>query len=220
MRSNRSSSKKARASNCRQAPQSGYVFAGWIGCTYTGPNTCEVSVEGPDTQVFAVFIKDGVEGPFPFGSHRLPRVPYGPAFPRVPSGPPGPPGPTGPTGPTGATGQNGATGPQGQTGAGGPQGAKGDTGAQGAQGPQGPAGPAGKVTCKVKQKGKKVKVTCTVKQAASSSKVAWKIMRGGKAQSHGHTTTNRLQQVIAGLPEGRYVLRVQSQRGGTPIAIG
>ena len=195
----------------------GYVFAGWIGCTYTGPATCEVSVEAPDTQVFAVFVKDGVEGPQGPTGPTGPTGPAGPGGPTGPAGPTGPGGPTGPAGPSGATGQSGATGAQGQNGPAGAQGAKGDTGAQGAQGP---AGPAGKVTCKVKQKGKKVKVTCTVKQTASSSKVSWKIMHGGVAQSHGRTTTNRLQQVIGGLPDGSYVLRVKGQRGGTPIAIG
>jgi hypothetical protein len=125
-------------------------------------------------------------------------------------GAPGSQGPKGDTGSPGAAGQNGATG------APGPQG---PAGAAGAAGPQGPAGPAGtvKVTCKMKGK---TKVKCTVSGAkASSSRVRWRLMQGGHARSHGATSTARLQRVLDGLPEGRYVLRVEGQRGA-PVQIG
>jgi hypothetical protein len=125
-------------------------------------------------------------------------------------GAPGSQGPKGDTGSPGAAGQNGATG------APGPQG---PAGAAGAAGPQGPAGPAGtvKVTCKMKGK---TKVKCTVSGAkASSSRVRWRLMQGGHARSHGATSTARLQRVLNGLPEGRYVLRVEGQRGA-PVQIG
>jgi hypothetical protein len=77
------------------------------------------------------------------------------------------------------------------------------------------------VTCKVKQKGKKVKVTCTVKTTASSSRrhLRWRLMRGGHAYSHGATSVRRLQSVFNHAPSGRYVLRVQGQKGGTRITV-
>jgi hypothetical protein len=112
------------------APASGSVFAGWLGCHHTGPTTCTVTVNGPETEVTAVFLAEG------------------------PQGPAGPTGPTGPVGAAGAAGANGKDGANGQNGAQGPQ------GPQGAQGPAGPAAKVTckvkgktkvKVTCTVKQ---------------------------------------------------------------------
>ena len=117
-------------------------------------------------------------------------------------------------GPPGENGKDGAQGPAGQNGAAGPQ------GLGGPPGPQGKQGPPGKVTCKVKQTGKKVKVTCTVKAGASSSRARWRLMRGGKTYSHGATKSGRLRLDLSNLREGRYVLRVQGQKEGTRIVIG
>ena len=61
------------------------------------------------------------------------------------------------------------------------------------------------MTCKVKEKGKKVKVTCTVKQSASSSSagsVHWRLIHGGHMISHGKTNVARLQRVLNDLPGG------------------
>jgi hypothetical protein len=74
------------------------------------------------------------------------------------------------------------------------------------------------VTCKVKQKGKKVKVTCKVKASASASKVRWRLMRSGHAYSHGTVRKGRLHLDLSNLRQGRYVLNVQGQR--TRIVIG
>ena len=76
------------------------------------------------------------------------------------------------------------------------------------------------MTCKVKQKGKKVKVTCKVKQTASASRLHWRLMRGGRAYSHGTAKAGRLQLNLSHLREGRYVLRIKGQKKGTAIAIG
>jgi hypothetical protein len=126
-------------------------------------------------------------------------------------------GGTGAAGANGAAGAQGAQGPAGQNGA---QGAQGPAGAAGAQGAQGPAGPAGKVTCVVKQKGKKVKVTCTVKASASSASVHWRLTRNGRVYGHGATRANRLRLSLGGLHPGRYQLRVQGQKGVTSIVVG
>ena len=78
------------------------------------------------------------------------------------------------------------------------------------------------MTCKVKEKGKKVKVTCTVKQSASSSSagsVHWRLSHGGHMISHGKTNVARLQRVLNELPGGNYVLRVQGQQHGTTIVV-
>jgi hypothetical protein len=122
-------------------------------------------------------------------------------------------------------GANGTKGPQGDTGAQGPggqNGAAGAAGKDGAQGPQGPAGaqgPPGKVTCRVKQKGKKVKVTCTVKTKASSSRLRWRLMRAGRSYSHGNVKHGRLKLDLSHLRPGSYVLHVQGQKGGTRIVV-
>ena len=158
-------------------PDSGAVFAGWIGCRHSGASTCETTIDG-ESEVTAVFLKNGVVGPI---------------------GPQGPQGTQGKTGPAGATGATGAQGAQGATGSAGVQGAKGDIGATG---PQGPAGPKGKVSCKVKGK----KVTCKVKYAKSSTQsLHWKLTRGGHALSHG-TTKGALRLDFSNLRAGRYTL--------------
>jgi hypothetical protein len=216
----------------------GYVFAGWLGCKYSGPGECEVTVEGPDTQVFAVFVKDGVEGPEgppgedgEDGEQGLPGEDGEDGAPGVP-GAPGPPGADGNDGLDGADGQDGsdgaagANGLNGQDGAAGPQGSE---GAPGAQGPRGKQGPPGKVTCKVVQKGKRVKVTCKVKanskskRAMKGKRLGWRLMHGGKAHAHGSTVSHnghaRVRLNTRKLDQGRYVLRVQGQRP-TVIAVG
>ena len=170
-------------------PNSGAVFAGWIGCRHTGATTCETTIEG-ESEVTAVFLKNGVVGP---------------------TGPTGPQGTQGKTGPTGAAGATGAQGAQGATGATGAQGAKGDTGATG---PQGPAGANGKVTCKVKGK----KVTCTVKYAkASTQSLRWKLMRGDHAISHG-TTKGALRLDLSNLRAGHYTLQAGGKSTSIVIA--
>jgi hypothetical protein len=173
-------------------PNSGAVFAGWIGCKHTGAKTCETTIEG-ESEVTAVFLKNGVVGPI------------------------GPQGPQGIQGIQGKAGTTGATGATGAAGAQGAQGAKGDTGAAGAQGPAGPQGPAGsngKVTCKVKGK----KVTCTVKYAkASTQSLRWKLMRGDHAISHG-TSKGALRLDLSNLRAGHYTLHAGGESTAITIA--
>ena len=202
------------------AAEEGYVFAGWLGCKYTSASECEVTVEGPVTEVTAVFLKDGIEGPEgPQGE----KGDQGEAGEDGAPGAPGAPGPQGPQGPQGSAGSDGAQGPKGDTG---PQ------GQQGAQGPRGKRGPAGKVTCKIRQKGKHVKVVCVLKTGNSSHKkrhgkrhhLRWRLMRGGHAYVHGWARVRHGRAPVhldAGhLRIGHYVLHVQGQRGGTRIVIG
>lgn len=184
-------------------PASGSVFAGWLGCKHLTATTCVVEVKaGGETEVTAVFLAEGAEGP------------------QGPQGGTGNTGPQGPQGATGAPGAAGATGAVGATGAAGPQGAKGDkgdTGPQGAQGLQGPEGRV-KVTCKVKQKGKKVKVTCTVKQGASASRVHWRLTKAGRTVRRGAARSNRLD--LGNLSPGRYQLHLAGRPGSTTIVVG
>lgn len=84
-------------------PKTGAVFAGWIGCKHTGATTCEVTIAG-ESEVTAVFVKNGATGP------------------------------TGPTGATGAAGAQGTAGAKGDSGAAGPAGAQGPAGPQGPAG--------------------------------------------------------------------------------------
>jgi DNA-binding beta-propeller fold protein YncE len=70
------------------SPAPGHVFAGWLGCKKTGASTCAVDVNG-ETEVTAVFLKDGAVGPS---------------------------GPQGETGSKGAKGDDGPQGPQGRPG--------------------------------------------------------------------------------------------------------
>lgn len=121
----------------------GYVFGGWLGCAHTGPGTCEVTLAG-DTQVFAIFLKDGVQGPAGPGGPTGPQGPQGPQGSTGPGGPSGPTGSDGPSGPAGATGPQGAAGAAGKDGAAGSQGPAGTPGATGPAGPKGERGPAGR----------------------------------------------------------------------------
>ncbi len=77
------------------SPAPGHVFAGWLGCKKTSANTCTVTIDG-ETEVTAVFLKDGTTGPS------------------------GPQGGTGAAGSNGAKGSDGAAGPQGPQGRQGP----------------------------------------------------------------------------------------------------
>jgi hypothetical protein len=183
-------------------PSSGAVFAGWIGCQHTGATTCETTIEG-ESEVTAVFIKNGVAGP---------AGPTGPTGPQGNPGATGPTGPTGPKGPAGPAGATGAQGAQGAAGANGAQGAKGDTGAQG---PQGPAGASAKVTCKVKGK----KVTCTVKysKSATTQSLRWRLMRGEYSIAHG-TTKGALRLNLSHLRAGRYVLHTGNKSTAIVVA--
>jgi hypothetical protein len=197
---------------------SGYEFAGWIGCKSTGETTCDVKVSGA-TEVTAVFLKGGTEGP---------------------PGPEGEPGEEGPAGAKGANGANGADGAQGAAGAAGEKGAAGangaagkdgapgPTGATGATGPTGPAGPAGKVvlvTCKTITKGKKKAKKCTTKlvsgtvkfTAASASARATLSRHGavfaaGTARRANGSMSLRLSPLRKLLP-GRYTLTLISGAG-------
>ncbi len=83
-----------------------YEFAGWIGCEPTSATTCTVQRD-KTTEVTAVFLKAGPQGP------------------------------AGKEGATGPEGKVGATGPGGKAGATGEKGASGPTGAQGPTGPAG-----------------------------------------------------------------------------------
>lgn len=192
----------------------GFVFAGWLDCPHSGPGECEVTVEGPMTEVTAVFIKDGVEGP------------------EGPPGPPGDDGEDGAQGPPGNDGQDGQDGEDGQDGSDGSNGRNGSNGVPGVpgvpgvQGPRGPAGPQGSIVCKARQKGKRIIVRCRVKannrsgKRANRSRVRWALMQGGKPQFRGKTSVRRLQRTInQRLPEGRYVLRLQGQRNGSFLTI-
>jgi hypothetical protein len=203
-------------------PETGYAFAGWLGCRHTGAGTCEITVNEAK-EVTAAFVKEGTDGSTgPAG----PTGPTGPTGPNGPTGPAGPQGPTGPTGATGPTGSAGATGANGAQGAAGPAGAKGDAGPAGAQGPTGPQGkqgPAGKVTVTCKMKGTK-KVTCTVKQSKSKSaqsrKVSWSLHRAGHIVSHGNGSPAHLQAVLNHLRPGQYRLHVAGQSGDVTIQVG
>jgi hypothetical protein len=72
----------------------GYEFAGWIGCTPISTSSCKVD-RAASTEVTAVFLKAGKEGPTGTGSA----------------------GATGPSGEKGVTGAQGEKGPAGPTGA-------------------------------------------------------------------------------------------------------
>jgi len=78
----------------------GYEFAGWIGCKPTSATTCTVQRD-KTTEVTAVFLKVGTQGP---------------------AGKEGATGPEGKAGATGPTGQKGAPGPTGAQGPAGPAG--------------------------------------------------------------------------------------------------
>jgi DNA-binding beta-propeller fold protein YncE len=118
----------------------------------------------------------------------------------------------------GTQGNAGPQGPAGSNGASGSQGTAGPQGPAGPQGLQGKEGPLGKVTCQVKQKGKKVKVTCTVKQDASASRAQWHLLRAGRVYRHGLARHGRLR--LGALRPGHYRLVVEGQKGATEIIVG
>jgi hypothetical protein len=201
-------------------PETGYAFAGWLGCRHTGSGTCEIAVNEAK-EVTAAFVKEGTEG------QQGQTGQQGPPGSQGPTGQTGAQGATGPTGANGATGAGGSQGPAGATGATGAQGgagSKGDTGAAGAQGPAGPQGkqgPAGKVTVTCKMKGTK-KVTCTVKQSkpAQSRQVGWSLHRSGHVVSHGSGSAAHLQAVLDHLRPGSYRLHLAGQSGDVTIKVG
>jgi hypothetical protein len=73
----------------------GYEFAGWIGCSPASATTCRVD-RSVSTEVTAVFLKAGKEGPM---------VPAGPAGEKGAGGAAGSQGPTGAQGPAGPAGK-------------------------------------------------------------------------------------------------------------------
>jgi len=191
-----------------EAPDPGYVFAGWIGCRHKSATECEVTVSS-EKEVSAVFLAEGVAGQP--GAPGAPGAPGGPGGPGAPGAPgvPGERGEIGFPGPQGPQGSQGPAGATGATGLGGPQGAQ---GAQGPQGPQGKRGPAGQVTviCTVKNS---KKVTCTVKtKKAGASSLRWTLRHKGHVLRHGRTTPRRLQRILNHLGDGRYVLWVNGAR--------
>jgi hypothetical protein len=188
---------------------SGYVLAGWIGCTPSGATTCEVTIES-ETQVTAVFIPTVTVTPVGLGegcANGGLKVESAGSEEFVCNGS------------DGTNGSNGASGAQGPQGPAGVNGKDGTAGAPGPQGPAGKQGPPGKVTCKVKQKGKKVKVTCKVKQpsSAGASRLRWRLTRHGRSVEHGTARRGRLRLGV--LPRGHYRLHVEG-RSTTDIVVG
>ena len=185
---------------------SGYVFVGWLGCKKVLASTCEVDVTG-ETEVTAVFLKEGKVGEEGKAGER------------------GSEGKEGPGGETGLTGPVGAKGAQGERGA---AGANGFNGAAGALGPAGPAGPAGKegppgkieiVTCR--KVGKKQKCTTktvsgTVSFTASSARATLSrhsvVYAAGTARdAHGNMSLRLIS--VRKLKPGRYTLTLISGTG-------
>jgi hypothetical protein len=220
-------------------PAAGSVFVGWLGCHHTGTFTCSVTVNGPETEVTAVFLAEGAPGaPGTNGKNIVATEITTAGLEGHCAGVGGVrvevEGESstrkyicnGTNGTNGTNGSNGATGPQGNPGSNGSNGAQGSQGPAGPAGAQGPAGPQGKrgpggkvkVTCKVK--GAK-KVVCTVQQpkASKSSALSWSLHRGKRTLSHGRTSARRLQAVLNHLRAGRYSLHVGGQ-GNTAIRIG
>ena len=173
-----------------EAPEAGYEFAGWVGCKFATATTCEVDLAAA-TEVAAVFLKAGAQGP------------------TGPTGPTGPLGPVGPTGPAGAAGPAGVAGPAGTN------------GKEGPAGKQGPPGKVELVTCKAtKVKGKSVQkctsklVSGTVKLTAAGATLSrnGSVYAVGAARlSHGRLSL-RLRP-LRKLPRGRYTLTLVSGSG-------
>jgi len=193
------------------SPEAGSVFAGWLGChPEAGEITkCTVTLEGPLVDVTAVFMAEGPEGP------------------------------------AGADGQNGANGQNGSDGAQGPAGLPGATGPQGPAGKvvckvrskgkklvvicNGTGSAPAKVVCQARRKGKRAFMVCRTKTAAknkagsSRRHVRWALMQGGKARKSGWAPARgghaRVRLNLNRLRRGRYVLRVQGQKGATRIVV-
>ena len=228
-----------------ETPSSGYVFAGWIGCTHKSATECELAVDA-EREVYAVFLEEGTEGApgetptitittFGAGEHGCPaggsdvNVELGGTHTHAyvcngkdgEDGANGAPGAAGPQGPQGPAGQNGSDGAQGPKGDAGPQ------GPQGAQGPRGKRGPAGRVVCRIRTRGRHVRVICRLKigrahnkrRHAKRHRVAWRLIQGGRAVRHGATSVRRLQRRLNRAPAGHYVLRIAGQ-GGRRIRLG
>jgi hypothetical protein len=83
-------------------PDSGYVFAGWLGCKHAEADTCEIAT--PTSEVTAVFVEQGTEGR------------------EGKEGSAGREGASGRVGPAGVAGQTGSPGPAGRPGKKGPAG--------------------------------------------------------------------------------------------------
>jgi Collagen triple helix repeat (20 copies) len=185
------------------AAETGYVFAGWLGCKHTGETTCEVDMTS-EAEVTAVFLKEGKEGTN------------------------GTVGPQGPEGEPGEPGKHGTNGTDGKEGPAGPVGAPGPTGATGSAGPVGPAGPAGKqgpagkvqiVTCQKvgkKQKCATKTVSGTVSVTARSARAT--VSRHGVVYAAGialstHGKTSLRFVSLHKLRPGHYMLRLISGSG-------
>jgi hypothetical protein len=173
-------------------PLEGYAFAGWRGCTSTGLDTCEVTINS-DMEVSAAFMPQLSVTPEPPGENCANggiMVQFGEGVEFICNGTDGSSGGNGAQGPTGSAGANGRDG------------------VAGPQGPRGPAGPPGNVTCRVHVKDKKVKVTCTVKSAAgaNASRVQWRLTRHGQVVKKGIARRGRVH--LGALSPGHYRLHV------------
>ncbi len=169
----------------------GYVFAGWLGCEHLIAENCEVDVTAQG-EVTAVFLKVGEKGEK------------------------GEEGKVGKEGPTGNEGKAGATGLTGEKGA---TGAQGPAGPAGAQGPAGPTGKVEVVTCTTK--GKKQHCTTktesgTVSFTTSSAHATLSrhgaVYAIGSAASVGGHLSLRLTP-LRSLRPGKYTLTLVSGAG-------
>lgn len=173
--------------------ESGYEFAGWIGCTKVSASTCTVDVTAA-REVTAVFLKAGKEGLT---------------------------GKEGSAGKEGAAGNEGKTGAAGSVGEKGPGGPAGAQGPPGAQGPAGPAGKVELVTCK-QVKGKQhcttKLVSGTVKLTTAGLAAQATLSRHGLVYAAGTARLARGHMSLRLLPirrlrPGRYTLTLISGTG-------
>ncbi len=172
---------------------SGYVFAGWLGCEHMIAEKCEVDVTA-QSEVTAVFVKQGTEGKE---------------------------GMAGKEGKAGATGAAGEKGANGAAGAAGPQGPAGTPGAQGPAGPAGPAGKVELVTC-TKVKGKQhctaKLVSGTVKFTTAGVAAQATLSRRGVVYAAGTARSARGRMSLRLLPvrrlrSGKYTLTLITGSG-------
>jgi hypothetical protein len=225
-----------------ESPQSGSVFAGWIGCRHvTATMKCQVKLGSAEVEATAVFLIEGKEGLEGKEGAKGKDGSEGKDGKEGKEGTTGKEGPAGKEGSRGERGQIGFPGEQGEQGPAGPAGAQGTQGAQGAQGPagtpgvagpvgpqgkEGPAGPPAKVTCKITQaKNKKAKVTCTVTYATTQAKsstvhtpLRWQLLRHGHVIAHG-ASEGAPQIHLGALHRGRYVLYLADSHNGTVIHV-